>query len=96
MQPAREQPCPHCGVNLALPSGFTEQIGVTVQGVYGGVLYWMCPHCKGTWHAWEPGTRQYAQAQARGVTMRIPESETRDDDGKHYRRAQQHPGTGPG
>lgn len=72
--------CPKCGANLRgapIPTEHTEQfggeafysrmIGVEVQGVYDGVLYWMCPDCRGTWHRWPRDSRLYRAARARGV-----------------------------
>ncbi len=57
--------CPHCGTSLRgnpIPehqqemfggaTHFGRKIGVEVMGVYDGVLYYVCPDCKGAWNRW--------------------------------------------
>lgn len=31
---------------------YSRKVGVEVQGVYDGVLFWQCPDCDGRWHRW--------------------------------------------
>lgn len=40
--------CPYCNADLRTASGRRE-IGHEIQGVYDGVLYWMCPDCSYAW-----------------------------------------------
>jgi uncharacterized protein with PIN domain len=50
--------CPHCRTNLSYTSEgreYSKVIGVEVQGVYDGTLFWMCPKCNGKWHRWPEG-----------------------------------------
>lgn len=62
----KPEPCSHCGADLwapiapeyQRPGGATQRsrlIGVEIQGVYDGVLFWACPDCGGTWNRWQPG-----------------------------------------
>lgn len=48
--------CPHCGSDLSYvsPEGgtFSRRIGVELQGIYDGVLFWVCPVCQHAWHTW--------------------------------------------
>lgn len=56
------QHCPHCNVSLQgdpIPESHRQwysgthwrrEIGIEVQGVYDGVLYYECRNCSGTWH----------------------------------------------
>lgn len=63
--------CPHCGVDLAYevtdPTGKTwtgsHMIGVEIQGVYDGVLYWQCPACGGMWNRWPKDHPRYVVAE---------------------------------
>lgn len=41
---------------------YSRMIGVEVQGLYDGILYYACPDCDATWHRWSEGTRQYNTA----------------------------------
>lgn len=43
-------------------STYTHLIGVEVQGVYDGVLYWMCPRCESAFHRWPEGHRLHKLA----------------------------------
>ena len=52
--------CPHCQVDLRAgpipdyPGEFYSRgIGVEIQGVYDGTLYFMCPDCGGRWHRFD-------------------------------------------
>lgn len=36
--------CPYCSAE--------QVVGIEVQGVYDGVLYWMCNECKRAWNRW--------------------------------------------
>ena len=52
--------CPGCQATLQ-----GRAIGVEVQGVYDGVLYWACPDCGHAWPRWSDGrlgqlSREYA------------------------------------
>lgn len=62
--------CPHCGADLRgspIPQEYREKgwygtethysrlIGVEVQGIYDGILYWQCPDCGGRWHRFPEG-----------------------------------------
>ena len=62
------QNCPYCGVSLLgeeipldkrhLYGGKTHYfrlIGIEVQGVYDGVLFYRCPDCKRAFHRWPEG-----------------------------------------
>lgn len=44
------------------PRYYERTIGVEVQGVYDGMLFYQCPDCGGRWHRWPVGTRQHAAA----------------------------------
>jgi hypothetical protein len=44
-------PCPH------------ERIGVEVQGVYDGVLFWVCPSCMTWQHRWPAGDTRRLRAE---------------------------------
>ena len=71
--------CPHCGVSLlgdpipqeSLDKGyygpgtthFRRDFGAEVDGVYDGVLYWVCPDCGGAWHQFDEGTRLHSLAE---------------------------------
>ncbi len=33
---------------------FRRVIGVELQGVYDGILYWKCPDCEKAWNRWPP------------------------------------------
>jgi hypothetical protein len=57
---------------FCLPYGkvthFGRKIGIEVQGVYDGVLYWQCPDCGGKWHRWDnPEMRQRAERFVNGT-----------------------------
>lgn len=39
-----------------------HKIGIQIQGVYDGVLFWECEQCGTRWHRWNEGTRQHAAA----------------------------------
>lgn len=67
--------CPHCSADLtgapippeslkyyASHTHFSRKIGIQIQGVYDGSLFWMCPDCEGTWHRWPGGTYQHERA----------------------------------
>lgn len=43
--------CPKCKGNTAI-------VGVEVQGVYDGILYWLC-ECGHAFHRWPVGTWQH-------------------------------------
>lgn len=59
--------CPRCGIDLReqpIPEEERQQyqggthfarleIGITIRGVYDGVLFWKCPNCGGEWHRWD-------------------------------------------
>lgn len=61
--------CSHCGANLQgnpIPQKYLDEgyyaegsthysrvIGVEIQGIYDGVLFWACPDCGKTWHRWK-------------------------------------------
>lgn len=32
---------------------FRREIGVEIQGVYDGMLFYVCPDCGGAWHRWD-------------------------------------------
>ena len=51
----RELRCPECDTN--------EIVGVEVQGVYDGVLYWRCGACRFAWPRWTEGHRGEQAAQ---------------------------------
>lgn len=34
---------------------YSQKIGIEVQGVYDGVLFWKCPFCAHEWHRWPEG-----------------------------------------
>lgn len=59
--------CPFCGIDLreTWSDGRTgyRTIGVELPGVYDGTLFWMCPVCEGTWHAWSDGHRLHDFAE---------------------------------
>lgn len=67
--------CPHCGNSLLageIPeesrqhygdaTHFRREIGVEVQGVYDGVLYWQCPDCEGAWQRFPKGDVRHTAA----------------------------------
>jgi len=47
--------CPSCGVSLV----DNPVIGIEVQGVFDGVLFWQCPDCGAQWHRFDLTSRQY-------------------------------------
>jgi hypothetical protein len=44
---------------------FKRTIGVEIQGVYDGVLFYKCPDCNGRWHRWSMETwpQRYRDAE---------------------------------
>lgn len=63
--PVVPEPCPKCGVDLAYEVdgySYTRRIGVEVQGVYDGVLYWLCPFCDHRWNRWPEDHSRHAVA----------------------------------
>ncbi|NUQ98275.1 MAG: hypothetical protein HOY79_17585 [Streptomyces sp.] len=42
---------------------FWRTEGVEIPDVYDGVLFWRCPDCGGTWHAWPEGHPRRAAAE---------------------------------
>jgi len=42
--------CPHCEADVG-----TRKIGVEVQGVYDGVLFWRCADCNKAFHRFPEG-----------------------------------------
>jgi hypothetical protein len=38
-------------------------IGVTIRGLYDGVLFWQCPDCEGRWHRWSKGDALWHRAE---------------------------------
>lgn len=45
--------CPQCAAQLAYQSKgrtYSRCIGVEVEGIYDGILYWQCPMCGHKWH----------------------------------------------
>lgn len=43
-----DERCANCQANL-IEGGHSRVIGVEIQGVYDGVLYWQCPDCGFAW-----------------------------------------------
>lgn len=43
--------------------------GHEIRGVYDGVLYWSCPHCRGAWHYWTPDWGRRFEMAERYVGM---------------------------
>lgn len=41
---------------------FGRTIGVVVDTVYDGVLYYQCPDCRGAWNRWTKDDRRWAAA----------------------------------
>jgi hypothetical protein len=37
------------------PRYYSQKIGIEIQGVYDGVLFWNCPFCDHKWHRWPEG-----------------------------------------
>ena len=71
-----EDTCPSCKTDLRgepIPAEhqhhygeathFSNCIGIEVQGVYDGVLYWMCPVCNHRWHRFPEGHPLRARAE---------------------------------
>jgi hypothetical protein len=44
MQAVEPDACPECA--------YVAYLGYEVQGVYDGVLYWVCPACGHAWPRW--------------------------------------------
>ncbi len=42
---------------------YGREIGITVRGIYDGVLFWQCPDCTHTWHRFEEGSALYRRAE---------------------------------
>lgn len=60
--------CPDCGVNQEYyHKGITyyRWIGVEVQGLYEGTLYYLCPSCGAKFHRWPEGHPRRVAAAAR-------------------------------
>lgn len=49
---SKQSVCPQCGADFAYgeTGQYSRKIGVEIQGVYDGVLFWQCPDCQGRWH----------------------------------------------
>jgi hypothetical protein len=61
---------------------FMHTVGVEIQGRYDGVMYWMCPFCRGAWNRWPKGHHRHAEAQGYvdEVNRRAAESKTAKHD----------------
>lgn len=62
---ADEKGCPTCG---------TSYIGIEIQGVYDGILFWQCA-AGHRWHRWPHGTWQHDAAQLWIDTPAVPSQE---------------------
>ena len=54
MNPTRGKPCACPEIRI---------VGVEVQGVYDGALYWTCRDCGARWHRWGEGHPLRATAE---------------------------------
>lgn len=63
--------CPLCGADFAYgeTGQYSRQIGVEIQGVYHGVLFWQCPDCGSRWHRFAE-TDPYYERAARYIQNR--------------------------
>lgn len=64
--PSLIETCPHCRADLAYEvdgKTYSRGIGVEIQGVYDGVLFWRCPDCGHDWHRWPEGDSLRARAE---------------------------------
>lgn len=41
---------------------FRLEVGVEIQGVYDGTLYWVCPSCDHAWPRWTDGAGRLTDA----------------------------------
>lgn len=59
--------CPYCFHNLVgfSPTGvpYSKVLGVVIDSVHKGVLFWECPHCQGRWHRFRNGTDLHKKAE---------------------------------
>lgn len=53
--------CPNCDVQED-PSRYFGFVGIEIQGIYDGVLIWVCPICKYKWPRFRPPGRLYDYA----------------------------------
>lgn len=42
---------------------YSHEIGVEIQGVYDGALFWMCPRCEHKRHRWPENDFRHARAE---------------------------------
>ena len=49
--------CPKCGIE-------NHVVGIEIQGVYDGVLFWQCADCGARWHRLEPTAGRLYRAAA--------------------------------
>lgn len=52
--------CPYCQADLSYEQNgktYSHVIGVQIDGVYDGVLFWQCPFCGNQWPRFEIGDR---------------------------------------
>lgn len=68
--------CPLCGADFAYgeTGQYSRKIGVEIQGVYDGVLFWQCPDCEGRWHRFSETHYLYERA-VRYIGMRPKQKE---------------------
>jgi Zn-finger nucleic acid-binding protein len=58
--------CPLCGANLVYEvegKTYSRCIGVEIQGVYDGMLFYQCPDCDGRWHRFPEGDPLHERAR---------------------------------
>ena len=54
------------------PRFFSRRVGVELQGVYDGVIWWECPDCGGRWHRWPEGDWRWRHAVPYVLDRRRP------------------------
>ena len=50
------------------PKTFRKLIGVEVQGVYDGILYWQCPECSFKWKRFDWTPDEYVENQSETIS----------------------------
>lgn len=57
--------CPGCEkslVNIIDGRAYNLEVGIIIDGVYDGALFWECPYCGHRMHRFVEGTRQHTKA----------------------------------
>lgn len=68
---SKKEMCPLCGADFAYgeTGKYSRMIGVEIQGVFDGILFWQCPDCDGRWHRF-PETSPLREIANRYINLR--------------------------